>query len=188
MTTVSGVAGEERNDYSRRESKEIRARSLRLLGSLLRPLRGRVVLAMVLVVVSTALQVAGPTLIALGIDQGLPALMNENDWMPIGLVVGAYLFAGIVGAVLIAQYTLLAARISQELLFDLRGRIFRHAQRLSLEFHETYTSGRIIARQTSDLDSIRELLDSGIQGSSAACSTWCSSRSRWSSSTRGPAS
>jgi ATP-binding cassette subfamily B protein len=37
-----------------------------------------------------------------------------------------------------------------------------HTQRLSLEFHESYTSGRIIARQTSDLDAIRELLDSGI--------------------------
>ena len=155
---------EERSDYSRIESREIRRRSLRLLGSLLRPLRGRVALAMGLVVVSTALQVVGPTLIALGIDQGLPALMNDDDWMPIGLIVGAYLFAGIVGAVLIAQYTMVAARISQELLYDLRGRIFRHAQRLSLEFHETYTSGRIIARQTSDLDSIRELLDSGIQG------------------------
>ena len=50
------------------------------------------------------------------------------------------------------------------MLFDLRGTIYLHAQRLSLEFHETYTSGRIIARQTSDLDSIRELLDSGISG------------------------
>jgi ATP-binding cassette subfamily B protein len=47
-------------------------------------------------------------------------------------------------------------------LIDLRKRVFRHTQKLSLEFHENYTSGRIIARQTSDLDSIRELLDSGI--------------------------
>jgi ATP-binding cassette subfamily B protein len=62
------------------------------------------------------------------------------------------------------HYTMLSARISQAFLFDLRGRIYRHAQLLSLEFHESYTSGRIIARQTNDLDSIRELLDSGIQG------------------------
>src|SRR5690606_7886594 len=41
-------------------------------------------------------------------------------------------------------------------------RIFLHTQRLSLEFHESYTSGRIISRQTSDLDSIRELLDGGL--------------------------
>ena len=63
---------------------------------------------------------------------------------------------------LIAWYTVLSARISQAILLDLRKRVFRHTQRLSLEFHEKYTSGRIISRQTSDLDSIRELLDSGI--------------------------
>ena len=47
-------------------------------------------------------------------------------------------------------------------MLDLRKRIFLHTQRLSLEFHESYTSGRIISRQTSDLDSIRELLDGGL--------------------------
>jgi len=52
--------------------------------------------------------------------------------------------------------------VSQAILLDLRKRVFLHTQRLSLEFHENYTSGRIISRQTSDLDSIRELLDSGI--------------------------
>jgi ATP-binding cassette subfamily B protein len=46
-------------------------------------------------------------------------------------------------------------------MFGLRKRLFRHTQKLSIEFHETYTSGRVIARQTSDLDSIKELLDSG---------------------------
>ena len=63
---------------------------------------------------------------------------------------------------LIAWYTVLSARISQAILIDLRKRVFLHTQKLSLEFHESYTSGRIISRQTSDLDSIRELLDSGI--------------------------
>jgi ATP-binding cassette subfamily B protein len=48
------------------------------------------------------------------------------------------------------------------MLLDLRVRVFRQTQRLSLEFHEKYTSGRIIARQTSDLEALRELLDSGV--------------------------
>ena len=48
------------------------------------------------------------------------------------------------------------------MLLDLRLRVFRHTQRLSLEFHESYTSGRIISRQTCDLEALRELLDSGI--------------------------
>ena len=161
---LTGVEGEERSEYTREESRVIRARSLRLLGSLLRPLRGRVAFALVVIVVSTALQVAGPTLIALGIDQGLPALMKRQDWMPIGLVVGGYLIAGVFGALLISQFTVLSARITQAILIDLRKRVFLHAQRLSLEFHESYTSGRIIARQTSDLESIRDLFDSGING------------------------
>ncbi|CAN5270941.1 ABC transporter ATP-binding protein [soil metagenome] len=156
-----GVQGEDREDYTRIESKQIRDRSLRLLNSLLRPLWARVSLTIVVVVVSTIAQVAGPALIAYGIDHGLPAV-RKDDWMPLGLAVAAYLAAGIAGAILISWYTVLTARISQAILFDLRKRVFLHTQRLSLEFHENYTSGRIIARQTSDLDSIRELLDSGI--------------------------
>lgn len=161
-STVSGVEGEERDDFTKQESAQIRSRSLRLLGSLLLPLRLRVVLTMLVVVVSTASQVAGPALIAFGIDRGLPAVLERNDWMPAFLIVGLYLITGVIGAGLMAWYTVLSARISQAILIDLRKRVFLHTQRLSLEFHESYTSGRIISRQTSDLDAIKELLDSGI--------------------------
>jgi len=161
IAKITGVEGEERNDFSKAESRQIRDRSLRLLNSLLRPLWARVTLTIIVVVISTAAQVAGPALIAFGIDTGLPALV-KHDWVPLGFAVGAYLFTGVIGAVLIAWYTVLTARISQAILIDLRKRVFLHTQRLSLEFHESYTSGRIIARQTSDLDAIRELLDSGI--------------------------
>jgi ATP-binding cassette subfamily B protein len=160
--SVTGVEGEERNDLNKAESRQLRERSVRLLGSLLRPLRGKVAWTFVIVVISTAAQIAGPALIAFGINVGLPALVKNSDWTPLSLTVVAYLVAAAVGAWLISSYTVLSARISQAILIDLRKRVFRHTQLLSLEFHETYTSGRIIARQTSDLDTIRELLDSGI--------------------------
>ncbi|EPR76247.1 putative ABC transporter [Leifsonia rubra CMS 76R] len=159
--SVLGTSGEERSDYTKAESRQIRQRSLRLLGSLIAPLRARVILTMVVVVVSTAAQVAGPALIAFGIDRALPALVEGNG-LPLILTVAAYVLTGVAGATMIAWYTVLSARVSQSILFDLRKRVFLHTQRLSLEFHESYTSGRIIARQTSDLDAIRELLDSGI--------------------------
>ncbi|MCS5714791.1 ABC transporter ATP-binding protein/permease [Herbiconiux sp. CPCC 205716] len=159
--SVEGVEGEERDDLSKAESRQIRARSVRLLGSLVHPMRGKLALAVVVVVISTISQVAGPSIIAYGIDTGLPALLAQ-DWMPVALAGLAYLLAGVTGALLIAWFTILSARISQAILFDLRRRVFLHTQRLSLEFHESYTSGRIISRQTSDLDAIRELLDSGI--------------------------
>nr|WP_267424679.1 MULTISPECIES: ABC transporter ATP-binding protein [unclassified Curtobacterium] len=160
--TTLGVRGEEREDFTKAESKRLRRRSLALLGSLAAPLKARLVLLGIVVVVSTAGTVAGPALIAWGIDNALPAVLDHNDWVPAFAVVATYIVVAVLGAVLTAWYTVLAARISQAILFDLRKRVFLHTQRLSLEFHETYTSGRIISRQTSDLDSIRELLDSGL--------------------------
>ena len=159
--SVTGVQGEERHDFTKAESAQIRRRSLHLLGSLLRPVRWQVVKAMLVVIVSTAAQVAGPALIAFGIDEGLQSVLAQ-DWMPLAATGVVFLLTGVIGALLMAWYTVLAARISQAILIDLRKQVFLHTQKLSLEFHESYTSGRIISRQTSDLDAIRELLDSGI--------------------------
>lgn len=161
--TLIGVEGEDRNNLSKEESRAVRQRSLRLLISLLKPIKGQLGIAVGVVLISQMAQVAGPFLIAIGIDQGIPALL-DNDWLPMGLTGIAYLVCGILGAGLAAWYIQLTAKISQAVLFDLRKRVFQQTQNLSIEFHEKYTSGRIISRQTSDLDAIRELLDSGING------------------------
>ncbi len=160
--TVEGTSGEDRSDYTRDESRSIRRRSLRLLGSLVTPLKWQLVLAAVVLIVSTALRVAGPALIAYGINTALPAVVDQMNWMPTIGVVVVYLITALGGAGLIGWYVVVAARLTQAVMFDLRKRIFLHTQRLSLEFHESYTSGRIISRQTSDLDTIRELLDGGL--------------------------
>ncbi len=160
--TVEGTSGEDRSDYTRDESRSIRRRSLRLLGSLVAPLRWQLILAAVVLIISTALRVAGPALIAYGINTALPAAVDQMNWMPTIGVVAVYLLTAIGGAALIGWYVVVAARLTQTVMLDLRKRIFRHTQRLSLEFHESYTSGRIISRQTSDLDAIRELLDGGL--------------------------
>ena len=162
MTSVTGTSGEDRSDYTRDESRQIRGRSMRLLGSLVRPLRWQVTLAALVLVVSTALRVIGPALIAYGIDNALPAVIDRMDWMPTVGVFVVYVVSALGGAALIGWYVVVAARLTQAVMLDLRTRIFRHTQRLSLEFHESYTSGRIISRQTSDLDTIRELLDGGL--------------------------
>jgi ATP-binding cassette subfamily B protein len=161
-TTVTGTSGEDRSDYTCEESKSIRARSLRLLGSLITPVRGQLILAGIVLVVSTALRVAGPALIAYGLNTALPAVIDDMNWMPTIMVVAVYLVTAMGGAALIGWYVVVAARLTQAIMLDLRKRIFLHTQRLSLEFHESYTSGRIISRQTSDLDTIKELLDGGL--------------------------
>ena len=156
-----GTAGEDAVHLGREENLAVRRRSLALLGSLIRPNRARFIGTVALVVFSQAARVAGPAIIAYGIDHALPYLQAGNS-LPLLLSGLAYLLAALLAAVLTAGYVRSTALLSQAMLLDLRLRVFRHTQRLSLEFHEKYTSGRIISRQTSDLEALRELLDSGI--------------------------
>jgi ATP-binding cassette subfamily B protein len=157
------AAADDATRLDRETSRAVRSRSLRLLGGLLRPRVRALALAGVLVVVSTLGQVAGPWLVAVAIDSAVPAL-RDGDPARIVVVGGAYLVAAVVGGLCAGAYVRAAARIAQGVLLDLRRRVFRHTQRLSLEFHESYTSGRIISRQTSDLEALRELLDGGLTG------------------------
>ena len=162
LLSVRGTRGEDRDAYTRAESRAIRRRSLRLLGSILKPFRRLILLTTAVVVTSAILRAIGPGLIAWGIDEALPRAVERGDWLPAIGVTAAFLVTGAVAAVLVGWYVVLIARLTQSVMIELRTRVFRHTQRLSLEFHEGYTSGRIISRQTSDLESIQELLSGSL--------------------------
>jgi ATP-binding cassette, subfamily B, bacterial len=159
--SVQGVQGEERDDYTKEESRALRRRSQRLLVELVRPHRWKLSGIAALVVVATGMTVAGPAILAFGIDTALPAL-QAGDAVPLWAAGAIYIVAAVLSGVAFYAFTIGTARVSQAVLLTLRRRLFDHTQRLSLEFHEQYTSGRIIARQTSDLESIRDLLDQGL--------------------------
>ncbi|MFN5558539.1 MAG: ABC transporter ATP-binding protein [Rhodoluna sp.] len=158
--SMQGVQNEEKIHLNKEEQKRIRQRSLKLLGEIVKPVRARLFVSLALVITSQALRVAGPWIIALILDQALPDAMSGN-FNTLYMLVGVYFGASILSGITIAFFLRFAAKVSQDVMFGLRKRLFRHTQKLSVEFHETYTSGRVIARQTSDLDSIKELLDSG---------------------------
>ncbi len=159
--TLYGVEGEERSDYSKAESRQIRSRSLRLLGEVLRPSLSTLYGALALVVVATIAQVAAPALIAWGIDSGIPNATAGN-WSVAIWASALFFGSALVSAGAMYFYVRMFTAVAQNALLLLRTKLFRHTQRLSLDFHESYTSGRIIARQTSDLDSIREFLGESV--------------------------
>src|SRR5215468_2899794 len=158
-----GVAAEEVDELPERIGVLLRARSRRLLRSLLRPHRRALGVLVVLVVVQNSAAMAGPWLVGVGIDRGIPAL-RAGDWRPLVSVVAALLACAATDGVLRVAFLVRTGRIGQDVLFELRRRVFDHFQRLSLAFHERYTSGRVVARLTSDLDSLDELLDAGLDG------------------------
>lgn len=133
-----------------------------LLRSLLAPMRARVVVVAVLLLLQQAAVQAGPLLVAYAIDHAVPAFRDDRHGPLIAVAAGYALCAAAAG---VLQYAFIraSARVNQDVLLDLRGRIFRHAQALSVDFHERYTSGRLISRSTTDVESLRELLDEGLQ-------------------------
>jgi ATP-binding cassette, subfamily B, bacterial len=158
-----GVAAEQVDDVSAQAGFFLRARSRRLLISLLSPHRRALTWASVLIVVVTGAEMAGPYLVAVGIDSGIPAL-GRGDWSPVLWTTGGILSTALFGAVLRLFFLRLVGRIGQDVLLDLRRRVFTQFQRLPVAFHEQYTSGRVISRLTNDLDALSDLIDNSLDG------------------------
>ncbi|WP_425585931.1 ABC transporter ATP-binding protein [Streptomyces thioluteus] len=136
--------------------------SLALLRSLLAPVRGRVRGTLLLLLLQQAAVQAGPLLVAYAIDRAVPAV-RRHDYGPLTAIGAAYLGCALASGLLQLAFIRVSARAGQDVLLDLRGRIFRHAQALSVDFHERYTSGRLISRATTDVENLRELLNDGLQ-------------------------
>ncbi|MFC0528047.1 ABC transporter ATP-binding protein [Phytohabitans kaempferiae] len=160
-----GRAADEAADQTLAETGSVvrlRARSRVLLGSLIRPHRRSLSLAVGLLLLQNAAGMAGPFLVMLGIDRGIPPLRDDGDMTPLIAIAAAFLAAAAAEYAGKRGFLILSARIGQAVLLDLRQRVYYHFQRLSIDFHERYTSGRVVARLTSDMDSIAELVDGGI--------------------------
>jgi ABC-type multidrug transport system fused ATPase/permease subunit len=159
-----GVAAEDVDEPDVTLAGLLRSRSRGLLASLLRPYRRECWLAFALIVVSTAAQLTGPWLVQQGIDKGIPPLLDggSGDWKPITAVIVAYVAVTLIGASTFNGFLLLTGRVGQDVLLDLRRRVFTHFQRLSLSFHERYTSGRVISRLTSDIEAIEQMFTYGV--------------------------
>ena len=153
--------GNEESNVDRIGNLVLAGRSRRLLASLVRPHRKQALLALAIILVDNIAYVAGPLFIAYAVDHGVTAAIDGN-WSPLAWAVFGYIAFGLLGAITTYTFLMVSGRLSQAILFDLRKRVFEHAQRLSLSFHEKYTSGRLISRLTSDVESLQTLLESAL--------------------------
>ncbi|GAA2204507.1 ABC transporter ATP-binding protein [Nonomuraea monospora] len=156
-----GVASEDQEELSDKVSVLLRERSRRLLGDLLRPYRKRIALLVLIIVVSNAAGLSIPYLVSVGIDSGIPPITKGLGSEVLVTVVGVILVAAVTQALTRQAFLRLMGAVGQSILLTLRRRVFDHFQRLSLSFHEQYTSGRVISRLTSDIEAIAELVQSG---------------------------
>ncbi len=156
-----GIAAEDADDVSPGLSSFLRQRSRRLLRDLLGPHRVQVTAILVLIVIANVAILAGPWLVGRGVDQ-IPRLTRSHDIVPLAVTVGAFAVAVAVQAVTTRAFISGIGRLGGKVVLELRCRLFAHFQRLPVAFHEKYTSGRVISRQVSDIDSIADLFADGL--------------------------
>ncbi|HLK01904.1 MAG TPA: ABC transporter transmembrane domain-containing protein, partial [Streptosporangiaceae bacterium] len=157
-----GVAAEKTEDVSAGLAALLRARSRRLLGSLLRPHRKAVTLTVSMIVVQSMAALAGPWLVGIAIDDGVPPVLHAHDAAPLLVYASLFALAIAVQAVSTRLFVTMTGRVGQRMVLELRKRLFAHCLTLDVAFHEDYTSGRIISRQTSDMEAISDLFEEGL--------------------------
>lgn len=139
-------------------SRDEAERVLRRLWRMLRPWRGRILGSVAIVLGQTACLLAGPALVRHGIDAGLLA----HDGGALDLSAVLYLLTAFV-ALAFGRWSIRAvARIGETFLQELRIRVFDHLMSLGLDFFEGEKTGRLVARLTSDVDAMQELVQTGL--------------------------
>jgi ATP-binding cassette subfamily B multidrug efflux pump len=154
--------------------------TMRLL-KYLRPYRWRAGFSVLLVIVSSLFEIAGPAITAIAIDLYVKPVKGSTpmgmsrvvgQWLaahgfnfdPLtGVNVAAVLYiATLVGgfAVLYTQMVLMNL-MGQYVMYDLRKQIFAHLQRLNVQFFDRNPVGRLMTRVTTDVDALNDLFTAG---------------------------
>jgi ABC-type multidrug transport system fused ATPase/permease subunit len=146
-------------DFRRRwRATRGRGRKLRGLIELLRPYRGRVLLAFISLILATAASLAPPPLAKLAIDQGISA----KDLTALNLVVVAFIISALIYWGASYAQTYLVGWVGQRALQDLRIQLFAHLQTLSVSFYSRRQAGAIVSRLTNDVEALDALVSDGV--------------------------
>ncbi len=129
----------------------------RLLG-FVKPYKKYVVAAIFMNVVVAALGPLRPYLTKIAIDD---YIVNDNYD---GLVtISAILFGTLIFQAIVQYFlTYYTQLMGQNIIYDLRVKLFAHIQKLALKYFDKTPIGRIVTRVTNDVESLNELFSSGI--------------------------
>ena len=162
-------------------TKQFDPRLARRLFSYLRPYRVRASFSVVLIILSSLLELAGPAIVGIAIDlyvvnpAGVPAAGVSRDialWLDargltlepragINFAAAMYLFALVGGFFVLYSQMVLMNMMGQFIMSDLRKQIFAHLQKMDVQFYDRNPVGRLITRVTTDVDALNEMFTAG---------------------------
>jgi ATP-binding cassette subfamily B multidrug efflux pump len=125
----------------------------RLVGYI-HPYRWQFYFAMLLMLIGSAMTVAGPYLVKVALDSGIQAGLLSALQQAVLL----YLLVAVVQWIVTFTRVNIMARVGQSIIYDLRARLFEHLQELSLSFFSHYSVGRVITRVINDVGVLRQFI------------------------------
>lgn len=134
------------------------ARLMRRLLKYLKPYRLQVGLAIVMTIAMSALGPARPYLTKIAIDD----YILKNNFTGLEVIIALLVGSVFIQAAVQYAQTVGTQWIGQRTIYDLRMELFRHLQRLPLQFFDRNPIGRLVTRLTSDIEVLNELFSSGI--------------------------
>ncbi len=129
----------------------------RLFG-FIKPYWHLLVLTIFLLLLTAGLQVAGPYLIKLAID----------NYITPGQLEGLNYIVVLYGLVILFEFAIrffqgyYTEYLGQKIMYDMRMEIFSHIQKLPMSYFDKNPVGRVMTRVTTDVQSLNEMLSSGI--------------------------
>lgn len=135
----------------------------RLVGRLahyMRPYSTQFILAVILMIATALLSVAGPWIIGRAIDDGIRAGVQESlrFWTIIFIVVAAIEWYANRSRIAVMAY------VGTKIVADIRSHLFRHLHCLSLNFFNNYSVGRLMSRLISDVGVMQDFVTWSITG------------------------
>ncbi len=134
------------------------ARLMRRLLKYLRPYKPQVALALVAIISASILQLAQPYLMKLAIDR----YIENGDLRGVNRIAVAFFAILIASFVLEFIQTWTLQMTGQRIMYDLRLEIYRHLQRIDLQFYDRNPVGRLMTRVTTDVDVLNDMFTSGV--------------------------
>ena len=123
-----------------------------------RPYARWVALAIVVLFLTSLLDLAGPYLTKIAIDEHIA----QRDLSGLGRIALLYLAVVVGGFALEYLQFYVMQWVGQRIVFDLRVQVLRHLHRQELAFFDRNPVGRLMTRVTSDIQALHELFTTGV--------------------------
>ncbi|MBQ2997732.1 MAG: ABC transporter ATP-binding protein, partial [Oscillospiraceae bacterium] len=138
--------------------------TVKRLLSYFRHYRIQMIFVFICIILATAASVASSLFIKTLIDDYITPLVgvsNPDFSALIGALFGmaALYLAGICSTFF---YNRTMAKVSQNILKDIRSSMFRHMQRLPIKYFDTHSHGDVMSYYTNDADTLRQMLSQSI--------------------------